>query len=333
MNRICAVMAVLALLSLSLAASADVFNLGTGYTNLETVAVGDAGNAGDTRYRYYGGVNYAYKIGKYEVTAAQYTDFLNSKAKSDQYGLYNTSMADVANSYGCNIQRNGSSGSYTYSVLLDWANMPVNYVSIWDACRFNNWLHNGQGNGDTETGAYTLAGFNGDKSITIKRNADAKWFVPSENEWYKAAYYKGGGANAGYWEYPTQSNSIPSNDLVDIDTGNNANFKQDGYAIGGPYYRTNVGEFENSESAYGTFDQGGNVWERNEASGTFSGLNGSSFEYSSYCLRAQNRYITFPTSESSDMGFRVAAAVPEPSSFIALLGGLLSLLGIRRRRA
>jgi formylglycine-generating enzyme required for sulfatase activity len=35
--------------------------------------------------------------------------------------------------------------------------------------------------------------------------------------------------------------------------------------IGSPYYRMNVGEFENSDSPYGTFDQGGNIWEWNEA--------------------------------------------------------------------
>ena len=53
---------------------------------------------------------------------------------------------------------------------------------------------------------------------------------------------------------------------IDPDPGNNATFKfdsgtDDGLTIGSPYYRTGVGAHENSESPYGTFDQGGNVWE------------------------------------------------------------------------
>ena len=49
--------------------------------------------------------------------------------------------------------------------------------------------------------------------MAITRNAGATYFIPSENEWYKAAYYKGGSTNAGYWTYPTQSNTAPSNML------------------------------------------------------------------------------------------------------------------------
>ena len=72
---------------------------------------------------------------------------------------------------------------------------------------------------------------------------------------------------AGYWDYPTKSNTVPSNVGSDgyTDPGNHANYWNNGYTLGSPYYRTNVGEFENSASAYGTFDQGGNVWEWNEA--------------------------------------------------------------------
>ena len=61
--------------------------------------------------------------------------------------------------------------------------------------------------------------------MAITRNAGATYFIPSENEWYKAAYYKGGGTNAGYWTYPTQSNTAPSNVLSATGT-NNANYLQ-----------------------------------------------------------------------------------------------------------
>ncbi|MCL5103646.1 MAG: formylglycine-generating enzyme family protein [Armatimonadetes bacterium] len=222
MKKVHAVTAALALLSLSIGAQADVFNLGTApdgtvLTNLETVTVGDPGNAADTRYATpgYGSVGYIYNIGKYEVTAAQYCDFLNAKAKSDPYGLYNMSMADRVNTdKGCNIQRSGTDGNYTYTVASDWTNRPVNYVSYWDSCRFANWINNGQGDSDTETGAYTLLGYDGEDGRTIGRNAGAKWYLPSMDEWYKAAYYKGGGTSAGYWDYPTRSNTAPGNQII-----------------------------------------------------------------------------------------------------------------------
>ena len=47
-------------------------------------------------------------------------------------------------------------------------------------------------------------------------------------------------------------------------SGQQRELLHDGYTIGSPYYTTEVGEFENSESPYGTFDQGGNIWEWNE---------------------------------------------------------------------
>ena len=84
------------------------------------------------------------------------------------------------------ITRAGSPDSYTYSVMPGRGNMPVNCVSFWDACRFANWLHNGQGAGDTETGAYSLT------DTPVTRNTGWQWAVTSEDEWYKAAYYDGG---------------------------------------------------------------------------------------------------------------------------------------------
>ena len=130
MKKAFAVTAALALLCLGSLAQADVFSLGPGLTNLETVAVGDAGNAADTRYESpgYGSVGYNYNIGKYEVTAAQYTDFLNAKAKTDDYELYNVFMdTELGLGWaGCNIVRSGISGNYSYSVASDWANRPVN---------------------------------------------------------------------------------------------------------------------------------------------------------------------------------------------------------------
>ena len=311
--------------------------------------VGNPGNAQDTRYGHndvldpsgYGRVAYAYNIGKYEVTAGQYTTFLNAKAKTDTYGLYVVNMwSDV---FGCKIRQSGTSGSYTYSVAADYANRPVNYVSFWDAARFTNWLSNGQGNGDTETGAYTLNGYNGNEGRTITRNSGAKFFVPTEDEWYKAAYHdKTAGLAATYFDYPTSNNLAPGQDMADA-SGNNANCYTSPYAmpIDSGKYTTVVGEFQNSDSPYGTFDQGGNMGEWNETIITSNppttaadrGIRSWSFsDFSSYLL-ASTRGSNAPSNESDTIGFRVAS-VPEPGSLVMLAGiALTALLYWWRKRA
>ncbi len=337
MKKVFAVAAVLALLGMGLAAQAAI--------TIETVPVGDPGNAPDTRYSTpgYGSVGYNYNIGKYEVTAGQYTAFLNAKAKTDDHGLYNLGMDTDAWTWGCNIKRTGLSGNYSYSVASDWANRPVNLVSYWDCLRFVNWLGNGQGDGDTENGAYTLNGYIGGGGGAIQRNAGAKWALTSEDEWYKAAYYKGG-TNAGYWNYATQSDIAPANQVLGTDPGNSANYAYvmndyGTFGIGSPYYRTNAGEFENSASAYGTFDQCGNVFEWNEAvTAQYAdyadrGIRGGAYDHSSVYLPAGMRLGGMPATEYDQVGFRVSA-VPEPSSLLVLLSGIGGLGGLmwRRRR-
>jgi len=267
-------------------------------------------------------------MGRFEVTAGQYKDFLNAVAKTDAYGLYNTEM--WSSSVGCKIQQIGSSGSYTYSVAPDYANRPVNFVSYGDAMRFANWLHNGQpktGVQDlttTEDGSYYLNGATGQADLMVpSRKTNATWVIPTEDEWYKAAYHKNDGVTGHYWLYPTSSDTPPINLLTNpIDSGNNATFYNNGYTIGSPYYRTEVGDHENSASPYGTFDQGGNVFEWNEeavyelARGTLGGAFGGYGDL--YYLAASNRSCAPPSGEYYHIGFRVAE-VPEPS-ILALLG-------------
>jgi formylglycine-generating enzyme required for sulfatase activity len=223
---------------------------------------------------------------------------------------------------GCGLTRGGSGtvgNPYTYSVATDFANRPVNYTSFWDSCRFANWLSNGQPMGaqnanTTERGTYTLDGYNGYDGRTIQRSANAKWAVTSEDEWYKAAYYKGGSTNAGYWDYPISSNSIdPSK----------ANYV---YSAG---FTTNVGSYS-YPSPYGTFDQGGNVWEWTEAivapqeTYIYRGLRGGAYYDYSPSLLASFRFLYTPPSEDSSFGFRVSE-VPEPATILLLVLGTIAL--------
>jgi len=290
---------------------------------IETVTVGNPGNADDTHDEGYGGVDYVYNIGKFEVSAGQYTEFLNAVADDDTYGLYNTDMGDPSGAGGCNIERSGSPGGYSYSVAADWADRPVNYVSWGDAARFANWLHNGQPTGaqnlsTTESGSYFLNGATSDAELmAVVREPDATWVIPSQDEWYKAAYHYNDGVTGNYYDYPTSSDSVPSNDVVEPDPGNNANFYDTGFTIGSPYFRTVVGDFENSESPYNTFDQGGNVSEWNEAAsaGSLRGLRGGAFLDGGSSMLASVRRLNAPTDEVNDFGFRVAN-VPAPDSGI-----------------
>ncbi len=307
---------------------------------MKTVPVGNLGNAGELSGSGAGGygpdrgcgaVDYAYNMGKYEVTAGQYTEFLNAVATTDTYGLYNGSMST---NYGCKIQQSGSSPNYTYNVASDWADRPVSFVSWGDSARFSNWMHNGQGSGDTEDGSYFLNGATSDAALMdITREPDATWVIPTEDEWYKAAYHKNDGDTGNYFDYPMSSDSVPSN-VLDLG-GNNATFYDNGYTIGSPYWRTEFGAHANSESPYDTFDMGGNVWEWNESilHGSYRGVRGGTYADvfgNVAALHASYRYsYGTPTDENFSVGFRVV--VPEPATIALLALGGVGVLGRRRR--
>lgn len=289
--------------------------------NVEFVWVGNAGNANDSTG--FGAVAYNYKIAKNETTIGQYAEFLNAKAKSDPYALYNTSMTT---SYIYGISRSGVSGAYTYTVNPGSANKPITYVSWFDAARFCNWLHNGQGNGSTETGAYTL---NGAMSGIYLKNPDATYWIPSEDEWYKAAYYdatKGG--TGGYWRYPTQSDALGGNM---IGAANSANYYDRNYVGYPDMALTDMGAYgANSESFYGTNDQGGNVWEWNDAViGSSRGLRGGAWGSNGSYLVSSDRNKGTPVTQNPNMGFRVAT-VPEPSCVVLMI--LASGMFVTRRK-
>jgi formylglycine-generating enzyme required for sulfatase activity len=297
---------------------------------IDWVPVGNAGNAADTPSSNCfaagcGSVAYDYQISRYEVTNAQYVELLNAKAASDPLGLYNTSMDSDATFGG--ITRSGVSGSYTYTVKAGFANKPVNYVSFYDSLRFSNWLNNGQGSGDTETGAYTVLGGTAIPSngLTVTRNVGANIVLPSENEWYKAAYYSAGGV---YFDYPTGTDSMTGCVAPGSDTGNSANCSGAGSVL------TDVGAYGLSDSPYGTYDQGGNVGEWNEqsiSSGSYRGVRGGNRIGTAFLLSVSAKNGFDPTTEAFYTGFRVANLVPEPGTGLLVMTGVLGL-GLRQRR-
>ena len=143
------------------------------------IPIGQPGNEADQdrpRVGSHGAVGYPFEMGKNRVSNAEYGVFLNAVAQTeDPHGLYNPKMS---------IERSMSESSprtFHYSPRQKAARLPVTYVSWFDAARYCNWLHGGQ----TETGSYNLT-----ESVPLLHRAKgARAFLPTENEWYKSAYY------------------------------------------------------------------------------------------------------------------------------------------------
>jgi len=194
-------------LALWLAAVACLLSSPAGAVTIEMVTVGNPGNDTDRSGRPntagFGRVDYSYQIGKYDVTIGQYTAFLNAAdpTGTNPNGIWNSQMQDNRNIAGISQNLSAPNGS-KYSVIGPFgtangqtgANRPITYVSWFDAARFANWMANGQGNGSTETGAYDLA--TAAPGVAPAKTPGAAFYIPNENEWYKAAYYSpnyGGG--------------------------------------------------------------------------------------------------------------------------------------------
>ena len=310
---------------------------------IEWVTVGDPGNTADTTG--YGAVATSFQIMKYELTNQQYSDFLNSVAATDTYSLYNANMGIDARG---GITRSGSSGSFTYAVKTNMGDKPVIYVSWFDAARVANWYQNGAtSSSSTETGAYTLV--SGQTTGTAPAvNLGATFYIPTEDQWYKAAYYKGGGTSAGYWDYATQSDAVPSTVTADStgigsagSTGNFANYDQDADWNSQNGNVTTVGT-NGGPSAYGAFDMTGNVFEWNDLTGAAGsrGQRGGNYRGTTASLSSSFSNTLGAPIEGNNFGFRLASPVggpsdvPEidPNGVTAALGLIVGGLGLLERR-
>ncbi len=289
---------------------------------IETVLVGNPGNESDVDTGY-GAVPESYNIGKYHVTINQYTTFLNSKAKyeSDPVTnlLWNEDMSDPSHKEktGVLITRSGSS-TYVYTVAIEsttWGansgNRPICWVSWFDAARFANWMHNGADDAaSTESGAYNLVNYQ--NSGIVLKESGATWWIPSEDQWYKAAYYDPtlNQNIGGYYEYPTRSNIVPYMESNPPGLPNSANFNNVFTTKGNVL--TPVGSYQTSPSYYGTYDQGGLLWQWTDGIyqaviGPNRIIRGGSFSYGLTPLRKTIRRDYAPGFyEDDDTGFRLA---------------------------
>ena len=226
-----------------------------GEVKTDVVRVGNAGNAADTSGL--GGTSYEFFMSKFVVTNDEYALFLNAVAKNgDPYGLYHPGM--TFHKLG-GITRHGAgteSSPFSYRVKPGMGSMPVNFVSYFDAVRFANWMTNGYLMSGTEWGSYTITDGGPDSGNVGPRTGSGPWVVPTEDEWYKAAYYdpaKNG--NGGYWQYATRRDESPV---------------PAGRMLAGII--AEVGSlFSDLPSAYGTVDQCGNVreWTQSQLDGEY----------------------------------------------------------------
>jgi formylglycine-generating enzyme required for sulfatase activity len=260
----------------------------------DTVRVGHPGNVGDTTG--YGEVPYVYRIGKYEVTNAEYCEFLNAVKPTQLNKLWRWQMERKANG---GITRTGDATNYTFVVKEGMQRNPAVLMNWYETLRFCNWLSNGKGEGSIDTGPYSFDDQWGSLTIGMPNHATlaagnkTQWVLASENEWYKAAYFdpdkKGG---PGYWVYPGRGKKPPEANL-------------------GSEQLKAVGSYKKSPGPYGTFDQGGNVWEWNEARQNGNcGVRGGSYWYndSAHYMSSRARYVSNPPEFVYDnYGFRVVA--------------------------
>ena len=278
---------------------------------MDFVTIGNPGNAADTTGspNPAGSVAYTYNLGKYEVSRDQII------------------KANAAGSLGITLQ---DMSSYGGNGLLK----PATGISWYEAAKYVNWLNTSSGGtaaykfvgGTFQLWSSTDAGYN---ASNMFRNSLAKYWLPSSNEWYKAAY---GNRNGTWNNYATGSDSAPTA-VASGTAANTAVYGQSAFT--GPADINNAGGL----SAYGTMGQGGNVWEWNETAydgtnntaGESRELRGGSWDNNSFFLDASIRSSGVPSVEDFDGGFRVAS-VPEPSALSLLAVGLGGLAILRRRR-
>ena len=221
-----------------LSAQADTFGTSGNEFTIDFVNIGNAGNAADTTS--YGAVPYEYRAGVNEISQ-------NDIAKATASGMANV-----------------TAGPWT-------GNQPAANINWYEAAAFVNFLNTSSG----KTVAYDLTFSNGSWSMALwsseqawtaggtnlYRNKDAFYFLPSENEWYKAAYYNAAGTN--YFLFPTTSNIDP----IAVASGTNAGTAVYNFAGLQPAAVTDAGGL----SPVSTMGQGGNVSEWMESA--FDGTN------------------------------------------------------------
>lgn len=258
--------------------------------------IGYPGNRRDPFYKV-GRVDYEFEMARYPVTNEDWCRFLNvvGREKAIELGLYNPDMSTGV----CGGIEMGDDGA-SFKCRVGCERRPVVYISYMDAMRYCNWLSSG----DTEKGAYDV------DSPNYHRLSGAKYFIPTDDEWCKAAYFdptKLGGRK--YWDYPCRTSDLPPNDPKLPHACNY--FVGDHLGEKGPYYLSKVEDYPTSDTFFGCRQMAGNVWEWVEPvdEGCLN-LRGTSYGYTEFGMGIWNRDCAGYSDELNAFGVRIARAVP-----------------------
>lgn len=272
-----------------------------------------------------GGVDHEFRIGRTEVTVAQYFPFLKAYEPfipANERQLYQNGTGSIEYSGGTLLQRPNTD------------NWPVD-ISWRTAARFCNWLHNGRVNQAWafETGAYDTSTFGRDPQThaftdTSTHLPGARYWIPSLDEWIKAAHFdpdRYGSGQAGYWLYPHSSDTAPITGLPG--TGAQADVQT---AI-----IVDVGSYPSVRSPYGLLDAVGNLseWTEDWQPDGYRMIRGDDYIGRSQGIgldRLNGWYVAYPPTDGGS-GLRMATVVPTHGS-IGLSGAVGLALGVKRRR-
>jgi formylglycine-generating enzyme required for sulfatase activity len=286
---------------------ADTFGSGSNQFTLDFTTIGNPGNAADTTG--YGAVDYTYRIGTYSISQ-------NQIDKATASGLQNV-----------------TAGAWS-------GDKPAANMTWYESAAFVNWLNTSKGfqpaynltwSGSTWSMALWTVTDAGYDASNLYRNSLAKYFLPSENEFYKAAYGKSDGS--GYYLYSTASDTYPTAVASGAAAGTVV-FNQ-------PYEQGPASIYEaGGLSSYGTMGQGGNVWQweenayvgSNDDPTTIRGIRAGIWHDGGYLQATDRQGYGYPNNDYNNVGFRVASVIPEPSTY-ALFGiGAIGMLMVLRRR-
>ena len=291
----------------------DTFGSGANTFSLQFNTVGNPGNAaqsasnrshnfsdGDGR----GSVPYTYRMSTYAISQ-------NNITTATAAGMTNvTAGAHTGDRPAADITW------YEAAAYVNWLNTSQGHQAAYDLNFTTSWSMTLWSSAD----AWQLGGEN------LYRHKDAYYFLPSDNEWYKAAYYDPTTTN--YYLYATGSDTAPT-------------AVSSGTAAGSAVYNGQPGpadvDLSGDLSPYGTMGQSGNVWEwaesawegTNNISSEARAIRGGFWSNPESALRSSTPSANLPTDELVTIGFRVAS-VPEPSGALLMMMGLGALL-LRRR--
>lgn len=313
-------------------------------TGVDLVRIGAVGNApwmgnGQVQDRAIGRgrVDYEYSIGKLEVTTAQWVEFLN--AALDRPANDRIPYVAVPDFWGGAETFSPIPGGRRFAVRPGQGLLPVGDITWRMAAVLCNWYSNDKRmdraaflNGAYDTSTFGFVGNIFTDQLT--HNVGAKYWIPTWDEWLKAAHYdpdRNGDGQGGWWVY-SNGTDVP---LISGPPGvGQANF---GFTDGA--FTIPLGAYPQTQSPWGLLDVAGGTgeWTEDVLTGGF-GIRWRRWE-GSYWLSGSGIVDAVFTEGGDDFphiadyrnGFRIASSVPAPGSCI-LGAGVFLMIGCTRRR-